>query len=206
MFWNKYLVFIFIGKHGACVKFQTQRRHMSIQFLDRSCYITTVSKTIKSIIIRYISRMAKRKTKVLAFRTQSVQLARRDVVSHHIFVVVSEPKFICLRMKSHANGVSNTVGNYFFVGTIRVDPGNNPIIRFVTNIAGRTDRNIEFAIRSKSNIAPAVMTICGIGFVDNTRLRGIQSILYICKFMNTVNFSDVEITILECNTVGHIKT
>jgi hypothetical protein len=39
-------------------------------------------------------------------------------------------------MKSHTNGVSDTVSDYFFVGTICVDPGNNPIIWLITNIAG----------------------------------------------------------------------
>ena len=144
---------------------------MGIQFLGRRSYVTTVSKTIKSLIIRNIIRMAKGETKVLSFPTQSVKFTRRNVVSHHILVVVGEPEVICFWMKSYTNGVSNTVGNYFFIGAICVNPGNNPIIWFVTNIAGRTDRNIEFAIRSKRYITPAVMTIGWIRFVDNAGFR-----------------------------------
>src|SRR6056297_1528164 len=107
-----------------------------------------------------------------------IQLARRLVISQPIASVICKPQIGCFRMPVEAYRIADTLSNNFAIGSIRIDAsdGGKNFIFWVTNIAGRTYRNIKFAIGTEVNEFPAVMAILRIAFGDNYRVGRIGKI------------------------------
>ena len=72
--------------------------------------------------IKRIALMAERKTKVLAFFLDNVQLIVRQIGTQPVTTVFCEPEVFGDWMKSHANAVSDALGIIFHDARLGIHP------------------------------------------------------------------------------------
>ena len=109
-------------------------------------------------------------------------------------------------VESHA--VAHTVGKNLHGTAVPVEARDGSIDRIILQayIAGRPHGHIETAVGAETNEFPAVAAILGKTFINHLRLaRRIQSVVDPGKPENAVDLGDIQITVPQGHTVGHIQ-
>ena len=79
-------------------------------------------------------------------------------------------------------------------------------ISSITDIAWSTNRDVQFPIWTKFNVLPSMRSIWRKVIPNNIESRIIQIVIYILKLQDSIDLSNIKISIFESNSIRHVKT
>ena len=138
-----------------------------------------------------------------------VEFAGRHVVAHHVAAMLVKPHFLRFRMPVEADRVADAARESFQPGAVRLHSVNGSVdVRIhLADVAGRTHRHVQQAVRAESDEFPAVMAVARELVADHHRFgRILQAALDIVVAQDAADLGDIERTVAEGDAVRGIES
>src|SRR5262249_18387980 len=121
--------------------------------------------------------------------------------------VVSEPQLLCYGMPIESYRVTNSRRKHFEPGTISVHSIDNAMaVVGTTDVAGRTDRNVQHPVGTKGNEFPALVPVTRKFIAHDYRLRGTLQLRFnVVVACHAGDLYDVQRSIPKRNTGRHFQ-
>ena len=206
MFGDKNLIAIFGRKHRARVKPHSDSSHVRGQIDRRRCELGTGLSP--DIGIRDGAGVAVRKTEIHTFSGRVIQLIGRNLVAQVVAAIVGKPQFFRLGMPVKTDGVADTASKNFKARSVGVHSIDDsvPLIR-PADVAWRTDRHVQQAIRPERDEFPAMMCFVGKFVVDNNRLGRILELGFdVVVACDARHFCHVQRAVPEGYAAWHVQS
>ena len=143
--------------------------------------------------------MAVRIAEVLAGAGDLVQFVAGNVVAEQVAAVVGEPQALRPRLPVEADRVADAAGHVFPAAAVGVHADQLAVCRRrVADVARRTDRHVQLAVRAERDELPAVVRLGGQLVGDYRGLgRVVQVVLDVAQHQDPAHRGNVQIAALE---------